>query len=110
MSYYVIVGLAVGILLAVLIVSMRRAQSVLLPVLLVLGIAGLSFAVQWNKEQDRRAREATDMRGDYGREIAREEIAPPAQPPVIVPLASPLERPPSGAAAPPAVPPPYRRG
>jgi uncharacterized membrane protein len=108
---YMIIGIVVGIVLAVLLVAARRAQPVLLPMLLVLGIAGLSFAVQWQKEHDRMARNAAEAeRSDRDvATIAREPLAPPVQPPVVVPLSSPLQRPPSGAAAPPAVPPPPSR-
>ena len=109
---YMIIGLGVGIVLAVLLVALRRAQPVLLPVLLVLGIAGLSFAVQWQKEREREARNAAET-ARYDRDVAtlaREPVAPPVQPPAIVQPASPLQRPPTGAAAPPAVVPPYRPG
>jgi uncharacterized membrane protein len=110
--WYIIVGGVVGIVLAVMLVSSRRAQPVLLPVLLVLGIAGLTFIVQWQKEQDRVARQAAET-ARYDRDLAtlaRAPVTPPVQPPAVVLPSSPLQGPPTGAAAPPAVAPPYRSG
>jgi hypothetical protein len=111
MSQTMIIGLAVGVVLAVLLVVLRRAQPVLLPVVMVLGVAGLTFAVQWQKEQDRRAHAASDaaLAERATAAVGRDEgFAAPGRPPVIVPLPSPLDRPATGAAAPPAVRSPYR--
>ena len=112
MSLLVIIGILVGIVLGALLYLSRRAQPVLLPVLLVIGVAGLSFAVTWEKEQERRARETADA-ALYERAtaaITRQEAAPamqaplpPTQPPVMLPPPSPLQRPATGAAAPAAV-------
>jgi len=118
MSLLVIAAVVAGVVIAALLISSRRARPVLLPILLVAGVAALSFAVTWDKEQERRAREAANAAND--RETATlmrepnlpvsQAPLPPAQPPFIVPSPSPLLKPATGAAAPPAVPPPTRNG
>ncbi|HZT89034.1 MAG TPA: hypothetical protein VFA12_13760 [Stellaceae bacterium] len=112
--WYIVVGIVAGIILAAVIAAARRAQPVLLPVLVVLGVAGLTVVVQWQKHQERVAREATE-RARYEHDAAAlprqpaqpvtADMPPPGPPPRVVPLSSPLQRPPSGAAAPAAVPP-----
>jgi hypothetical protein len=88
-----IAGLVAGLVLGGCLFFMRQAQPVLLPVLLVLGIAGLSLVVTWQKEREH----AADMA--WNNELYA-RLDTPSAAPNEAPLPPPQSAPqPTGAAA-----------
>lgn len=113
MSTTVIIGVALGILAAGMLIAMRNRYRDLFSAIFVFGIAALAVAVTIIRVQDYRENQAAvaNSAGQNQQVSANGAPAgPPPQAPVIVPTpASPMMRGPTGGAAPEAAQNPYRR-
>ena len=91
MSYWVIAGVAGAVVVVSFLLLFRLPRSVLVPVVLLLGVAGLTFAVQWQKEEQRQAAIAA-QNASYDKALATlEQRREQARTPTVAP--APVRRP-----------------
>lgn len=109
----VIIGLALGVLLAIFIVVFRRRHRDIFAVLLVAGVVAMGVAVtvyEVEKYREEKATAADSAEPAAPSTYAGLPAGPPPKPPVAIPMRPPLIGGPSGSAAPPAVENPYAGG
>lgn len=119
MSTTIMIGIVVGLVLATVIFALRRRTEDIMPVLLVIGVAGVAIAVTVVRVQQYRDQQAAAAAANESVAVNAPASAaqggPPAmtngppREPIAVPVPPPGMHPATGGAAPPAAPNPYAK-